>query len=311
MRRSSATGALLSLRPRVEVLLVSVPPLPFSRSPRDNDALSGRGGLTSGARTPVTRIGATNADGTSAAGPLEATDSPAMLVDDGRAALTVLNEAREQAEQIGSSLDQLETATTGLAGVEKLLGRLRDIVVVATGRNLEPSQRAVLQRGVDQTLAEIDNLADETLLDPNLLRPGVRTASSSMQATRSGQSSIAGGPKPFRQLGTTALGLTEFAVRSSDQALAAAGALDLASSRLERTADSLRRATARFEGDLAALTSPPVTSSGEMALGNTTAAFGSTIALRSDLLASPGDAMRAQSGLDVSRVFRLLDSSSR
>jgi len=306
---ADATHPVSSSRPRVEVSHVSVPPLPFFRSPRDNDALPGRDGLASGARTPVTRIGAATGNEAGPAPAGEAADAPAMLVDDGRAALTVLNEARDQAEQIGASLDQLESATTGAAGVEKLLGRLRDVVVVATGRGLEPSQRAALQRGVTQSLAEIDAIADGTLLDPDLLRAGVRTVSS---GGRSGQSGASGGPKPFKQIGTVALGLSEFAVRSSDQALAASGSLELATTRLERVTSSLQRAAARFEGDLAGLTSPPVTSSGELALGNTTAAFGSTIALRSDLLANPGEAMRAQAGgLEVARVFRLLDSSPR
>jgi flagellin-like hook-associated protein FlgL len=295
----------------VEASLVPVPPLPFFRSPRDDDALPSRSGLAGGSRTPVARIGAAGPGDGNMASAVESAETPALRVDDGRSSLTVLNEARDQAERIGANLEQVETATTGLAGVDRLLGRLRDMVVVAAGRGLEPPQRAVLQRGVDQTLAEIDAIANETVLDQDLLRPGLRTAFSSAQArttTATGQAGT-GGPQPFRQLGTAALGLTEFAVRSSDQALAAAGALDLATSRLERTASSLRRATDRFEGDLAGLTSPPVTATGELALGNTTAAFGSTIALRTDLLANPGDAMRAQSDLDVSRVFRLLDSS--
>ena len=228
-----------------------------------------------------------------------------MLVDDGRSALTALNEARNQAEQIGANLDQLETATKGAASVEKLLGRIQDIVVVAAGRDVEPAQRAVLQRQLDQTLADIDALAEGTLVRPDLLRLSVRTD------VRSGQQGTDETPVPFKLIGSAALGLSDIAVRSSDQAIAAAGALDLAKSRLERTAGSLRRATARFEDDLAGLTSPPVTSTGELALGNTTAAFGSTISLRSDLLANPGDATRVQSGLDVSRVFRLLDSSPR
>jgi hypothetical protein len=263
--------------------------------------------MANGAGAPVTRIGATDAGDPGAAGVAGAADTPAMLVDDGRAALTILNEARDQAVEIGESLDQLESASTGASGVEKLLGRLRDIVVVAAGRGLEPAQRAALQRGVNQTLDEIDALAEETLLDPDLLRSGVRTVSSGVPV---GQPGANGGPKPFRQIGTAALGLSELAVRSSDQALAASGSLDLATTRLERVTSSLQRAAARFEGDLAALTSPPVTSTGELALGNTTAAFGSTIALRSDLLANPGDAMRAQASLEVARVFRLLDSSA-
>lgn len=289
----------------MEARLVPVPPLPFSRSPRDSDALSGRGGLTGGARTPVTRIGAASPTDATAVGPLEASDTPAMLVDDGRSALTVLNEAREQAEQIGAKLDQLETATKGAAGVEKLLGRLQDIVVVAAGRDVEPAQRAVLQRQLDQALSDIDGLAEETLAPPDLLRSSVRTVN------RSGPPGAEDAPVPFKQIGSAALGLSDIAVRSSDQAIAAAGALDLARSRLERTTSSLRRATDRLEDDLAGLTSPPVTSTGELALGNTTAAFGSTISLRSDLLSNPGEATRAQSGLDVSRVFRLLDSSPR
>jgi flagellin-like hook-associated protein FlgL len=292
----------------MEVLLVPVPPLPFFRSPRDNDALAGRGGLASGARTPVTRIGSTGAREMGPGSAPDAIDSPVMLVDDGRSALTVLNEARDHADRIATNLDQLEQATTGVAGVAKLLGRLKDIAVVASSRDVEPPKRAVLQRTLDQALAEIDTLANGTLVDPNQVRSSVRTVRSTSQQ---GQSAAGATLTPFRQIGTAALGLDDIAVRSVDQAIAAAGALDLASERLERVSDSLKRATARLEDELAGVTSPPVTATGELALGNTTAAFGSTIGLRSDLLANPVGATRAQSSLAVARVFRLLDSASK
>jgi hypothetical protein len=285
----------------LEASPVPVSPLPFFRSPQDNDALDGRGSLAGGAQPSAARFGTGGAVDVSVAGAPHGSDAPALLVDDGRVALTVLNETRAEAARIGASLEQLETADTAAGHVDRLLGRLRDAVTVAIRPDLEPAQRAVLQRSVDQMLGEIDGLAEGTVLERDLLRIGVRTPSPRRDSS----------PTPFRQIGTVALGLTDLAVRSSDQALAAAGALDLASARLERTSSTVRRAIARSEHDLAGLTSPPVTATGELALGNTMAAFGGTIQLRSELLANPGEAMRAQSDIEVSRVFRLLDSSER
>ncbi|MCC7368682.1 MAG: hypothetical protein IT306_09675 [Chloroflexi bacterium] len=225
--------------------------------------------------------------------------TPAMLVDDSRASIAALNEARDRAAQVGTGLEQLESAADSATTVKTLLAQLGDAVVVSTGHGMQPQERAALQRQVNELLGEIDSLADGTLFNQELLRPGIRSAS--------GQTAT---PAPFKQISTSALGLTELSVRSSDQAVAASGALDLAGTRLDRAADAVRRAQARLEDDLDALTSPPLTATGELALGNSTAAFGTTIQLRSDLLSSPGDALLAQSGLDVSRVFRLLDTSS-
>ncbi|MGE3268433.1 MAG: hypothetical protein AB7P40_06780 [Chloroflexota bacterium] len=223
-----------------------------------------------------------------------------MLVDDGRGALTILNEARTQAEQIGKNLEQLATASRGVSRVVNLLDQLRDVTVAAVSRELAPAQRAALQRQIDQALGEIDAVASGTLVDERELRGAVRPVSQGDDAPQL---------VPFRAIGTSALGLTDLAVRSSDQAIAAAGAIDLATSRVRRSSDAVNRATVRLENDLAGLTGPPVTASGELSLGNSTAAFRSTILLRSDLIASPGEAMRAQADLEVSRVVRLLDTS--
>lgn len=225
--------------------------------------------------------------------------SPAVLAEDGRGAVTTLNEARDRAGRVAEDLIQLEAAGAGLARVQKLVGRLRDVAVVALDRGLHPADRATLQRQVDLVLTEIDTVADETLVDDGLLHDGALSGSGEPQAT------------PFRAIGTSTLGIAGLAVRSSDQAFAATGALDVATARLERSAGTLHSTTARLQDELRGITNPQTTATGQAALGSTTAALNSTMLLRSHLAANPQEATQVQAGLEPSRVRRLLDSSAR
>jgi flagellin len=225
--------------------------------------------------------------------------SPAILAEDGRGTVTILNEARDQATRVAGGLEQLQTAGAGLTRVQKLVGRLRDVAVVALDRGLHPADRAALQRQVDLVLTEIDTVADETMVDDGLLHEGASGGSGRTQLT------------PFRAIGTSTLGIAGLAVRSSDQALAAAGALDVATARLERSAGTLSSATSRLQDELHGLTSPMTTATGQTALGSTTAALSSTMMLRAQLAAHSQEAAQAQAGLEPSRVRWLLDSSPR
>jgi len=161
---------------------------------------------------------------------------------------------------------------------------------------------------VDLTLGEIDTAAGDTQIDERLLRGG-----------QSSMSSRAGGPggadtpqpAPFRAIGTAALGLTDLAVRSADQAVAATGALDLATSRLQRTGRAVNNASARLQGALRKLTNPSTTVAGDPALDGETTAFGSAIVVRGQMLANQSQAVQAQAELDVPRVRWLLDASPR
>ena len=169
--------------------------------------------------------------------------------------------------------------------------------MVAVDRGLQPADRAALQRQVDLMLTEIDVVADGTLVDESLLGTGI-------SAGAAGEAR----PTPFRALSTGTLGIAELAVRSSDQALAAAGALELATARLERTAGAIGSATARLQETLHRLVNPLTTATGETLLNSGTAALSATIMLRSQLTAHPQEVAEAQAGLDVSCVRRLLDS---
>ena len=86
-------------------------------------------------------------------------------------------------------------------------------------------------------LAEIDSVADETLLDERLLRDDAPVSKGDAAQLML-----------FRAIGTVTLGIAGLAVRSSDQAIAAAGALDVATTRLERAAGMLSAAAARLQG---------------------------------------------------------------
>ncbi len=283
-----------------------VSPVPSSRPSRDNDALAGRGGLVGGSRAPATRqIGGGPGAGPDAAS-TDGADQPALLTDDGRGVVTILNEARDLALQVGDGLDQLTTAGDGLTRVQKLVDRMRDMAVVAMDRSLEPAERARLQRAIDLSLTEIDEVADDTLLDGQLLQGPAETVGTAQQSQASRS-----WPTPFRAIGASALGLSELGVRSPDQALAASGALDVATSRLQRQSEALGRATARLEAELDGLTNPGTTATGDAVLGNSTVALSSSMLLRRQLVANPDRAVQSQASLDVARVMRLLDSSAR
>jgi len=129
--------------------------------------------------------------------------SPAILAEDGRGPVTTLNEARDRAGQVAGSLELLATAGDGVTRVQKLVGRLRDVAVVATDRSLQPADRATLQRQVDLALSEIDTVSEQTTIEDGLLRPGPADGT---RATR---------PVPFRAIGTPTLGIAGLAVRSS------------------------------------------------------------------------------------------------
>ena len=279
-----------------------IPSLP-SRSSRDGEALSGRHRRLSTADGPAAPSAVGDADTAFAAAFSGDPLSPAILAEDGRGAVTILNEARTQAAVVAGGLEQLEAAGAGLTRVQQLVGRLRDVAVVAVDRGLQPADRASLQRQVDLALSEIDTVADETVVDDNLLLKGASA----------GASGASGGERlaPFRALGTGTLGIAGLAVRSSDQALAAAGALEVATARLERSAGTLGSATVRLQDALNGLIGPTTTATGETAIGNGTAALSATMQLRAQLLGSPHEAAQAQAGLDVSRVTWLLDTSPR
>ena len=219
--------------------------------------------------------------------------APAILAEDDRGVLARLSETRDQAARVGDGLATLEAAGDGLARVRHLVGRLRDIAVVALDRGLQPADRAALQRQLDRALTEIDHVARTTLVDDRLLRGGAARA-----AGDTGKRQLAS----FRAIGTTALGIAGLAVRSSDQALAASGALDVAAARLERSAGTLSRATARLRDQLRALTSPATTATGQAALGTSTAAPRMATTVNARFPASPQEAAQTQDGLDAARV---------
>lgn len=275
-----------------------VPSLP-SRSPRDGEASAGRQRHLGASHAHTASGAAGNADATFVAAFSGEPLPPAVLAEDGRGTVRILNEARDRAAAIARGLDQLAAAGVGLVRVQQLIGQLRDVAVVAVDRGLRPADRASLQRRVDEALTEIDAVMDRTLVDEALLHKG--------------GSATAGGERlaPFRALGTGALGIAGLAVRSSDQALAAAGALDVATARLERSAGTLGSATARLQEVLDGLVSPTMTATGERAVDSRTAALSASLALQVRLAESPQDAIRAQDGRDVSRVGWLLDSSPR
>jgi len=75
-------------------------------------------------------------------GPLLAVLPPALQADEGHSFAAILGDTREQAGLIASDLDQLDGANDGLARVQRLVGRLRDVAVVALDTNsCRPSGR--------------------------------------------------------------------------------------------------------------------------------------------------------------------------
>jgi hypothetical protein len=225
---------------------------------------------------------------------------------EGRGVAALLNEARDQAGQIASELDQLGIASDGVTRVQRLVGRLRDMAVVGLDLNLQPPQRATIQRQVDALLDEIDLAANDIQVDDGLVHGGASSASSTGGVATDGPRLV-----PFRAISTAMLGLAGLAVRSADQALAATGALDRATARLQRTGKSLSTTTARLERDLQGLTNPSTTATGEPALEGETAALGSTLLLRRHLLTSSDQAVQVQAELDIPRARWLLDWDGR
>lgn len=282
----------------LEPYRVPVPSLP-PRSHRQHDALPGSRSSVSSTGGPAASTSTGEPESVLAAFP-NTPRTPAILAEDGRGALTVLHGARGRAAWAAEGLEQLEAAGGGLARVQKLVGRLRDVAVVAVDRGLQPADRATLQRQVDLMLTEIDTIAEGTTLDENLLHRG-STIGASEGTSRT----------PFRALSTGTLGLAGLAVRSSDQALAASGALELAGRRLDRTAGTLSNATARLQDTLDGVIRPEKTATGETAIGSGTAALSATMLLRAQLASHPWEAAQAQGGLDVGRTRWLLDSSPR
>jgi flagellin-like hook-associated protein FlgL len=234
------------------------------------------------------------------AGALQGSLTPAFLADDARGVVSTLGEARDQATQIAGDLEHLDAATAGLNRVRRLLGRLRDMTVVALDASLQPPQRAALQRHVDTMLGEIDTVADDTLVDTNVLDAGTpATAANGSDAPQL---------TPFKAISTATLGISGLGVRSADQALAAAGALDVATSRLQRSGSSVSRAVVRLQGALDRVTNPDTTATGGPALGDETEALTASMLLRARLLGNPDQAAQSQGRLQVSRVRRLLAS---
>jgi len=185
--------------------------------------------------------------------------------------------------------------------VQKLVEQLRDVAAVSLDRSLQPMDRVALQRQVDQTLSEIDNLAQSTPLDAQM--PGLRAIG---RAGADRDADDQAKPAAFSAIGTEMLGLGGLDVRSADDALGAMHALDQGMRRLSATAASLDGATARVERLLTQLTSPATTVSGEVALRGTTAAMAAAMLTSDQLRARPEDAMAAQEAASVARVRHLL-----
>jgi flagellin len=278
----------------VEPACVPIPSLP-PRPHRNDDALSGQRRDLRASGGSMVPSNVNEEDAAFAAAFSDVPLSPAILAEDGRGVVPMLNEVRDRAVLVAGRLEQLVAAGDGLTRVQKLVGRLRDVAVIAIDRSLQPADRATLQRQVDRVLTEIDTVAERTTMDDRLLRPGAETGTGESQ------------PTPYRAIGTATLGIAGLAVRSSDQALAAADALDVATARLERSARTLGSATSRFQDELHGLTSPTTTVTGDLAIGNGTTALNSTMALRAQMGMRSQEAAYAQSGLDVTRVKRLLD----
>lgn len=277
-----------------------IPPLQSPRSPRDDDHLAGRRGLIGGSRgwtsPSIHSTSAADSDAAFTADPV----TSSLQSGDGRAFGAILNDVRDHAAQAAADLDLLGSAGDALARVQRLVGRLRDVAVVAMNVALQPPQRAALQKQVDLLLGEIDVASSDTEVDEDLLRGG-----STVTATPAAPSERT--LAPFRAIGTATLGLTDLGVRSADQALAATGALDLATTRLQRTGKQVAGATTRLQRTLEGLTSPAITVAGEPALRGGTAALTSAMLLRGHLLSNADQAIQAQADLDVRRARWLLD----
>ena len=275
---------------------MSVPPL--RRLPRDADSLTGRGEQPRNTSDVASRA---SRPGGGAGVDLTSVDSPAARrstsVDwDSRTAGAALRQAWADAERAADNLDQVAGARKALGNVQKLVEQLRDVSVVGLSRSLAPSERVTLQRQVDQTLGEIDSLAASTPLNARSM--GLTSVATSW-------STSARGPAGFPAIGSAALGITELDVRSPDESLGTMRLLDRALTRLGATAISLDGATARFERQLAQITCPSRTASGDPSLANSTAALTSAVRTAEQLRARPDDARSAQ-GLPPSGQIRSL-----
>ena len=167
-------------------------------------------------------------------------------------------------------MDQVLGARRAVSSVRRLVEQLRDVAVVSLDRSLEPAGRATLQRQVDRTLADIDDLAGGVSGDAG---------------TSHERSSGAPGVIPSMTTATLGIGL---GVRSSDDAFGTMRALDRVLTRLAATALSLDGAAARVKDQLDGLLRPGTTAGSEPAL------TGEGAALTSSTLT--GDRLRTEAG---------------
>jgi flagellin-like hook-associated protein FlgL len=216
--------------------------------------------------------------------------SPALLAEDGCTPTSLLHDVRAQAARVGECLDQIARASDELTQVQLLVGQLRDVAVVSLNWALAPADRAMLQRQVDRLQAEIDAVAERTPIGDRLLYPSTTAWATSGTDERE--------LSPFRALSTATLGIAGLAVRSTDQAFAASGALDVAAARLERTVATLNGATTRLQGMLDTLTGPTTMATGDLAIGSKAAALNATVTINARILSSPQEAIVAQGMLD-------------
>jgi hypothetical protein len=269
--------------------------LPVRRSPvpHDADVVAGHGASSRDLAGATTRSGRADADlgvePTSAQSP--AVEAEGRDWAGSRVAASTLRQVRDDADRLATELEQVVGARGAVGHVRQLVEQLRDVAVVSLDRSLEPANRAALQRQVDRTLADIDDLASGALPD-TLATPALAAVTT---------------PGTLPSIGTATLGIASLGVRSSDDAFGTMHALDRALGRLTSTALSLDGAVARFRRDLDLLTSPGQTASGEPALTGATAALTSTVLTADRLQAQPDEATVAQGSPLASRVRSLLD----
>jgi hypothetical protein len=279
-------------------------PVRQSPTPRDADVYAGRGAPSRDAGRAAAQAAATEIE---AAPDALSTPTPAVTSDGqegggNRAAVAALRLARDEADRIADTFDQIVGAQRAVGTVRRLVEQLRDVSVVGLDHTLQPSHRAMLQRQVDRSLGEIDDIVSTTPLDVSTdppagdAAPTVPAASMDMAEPSSG----------FPAIGVEALGIAALDVRSSDDALATMRAVDRALLRLGTVTRSVEGEMARFEQQLDALTSPTA-ATGETGMTGPTAALTATLFVGQELLARPDDAVAAQGVPLASRVRSLLD----
>jgi flagellin-like hook-associated protein FlgL len=209
-----------------------------------------------------------------------------------------LRQARDQAQHIAGQLAQLGDARKALGSVQQFVEQLRDVAVVSLVRTLAPSGRVALQRQLDSTLGDIDDLARSTPLDGKSTGLAIAMPVGSTDSSRSSAS--------FPAIGTAALGIADLGVRSPDEAFGTMRLLDRALARLGATAASLDGATARFEHELSQLTSPARTANGGAALTSTPAAMSAAMRTSDQLRSRPQNATVAQAAPSVAQSRSLL-----